>query len=262
MAVTTDGDSWVLLNASPDVLRQIQANPMLWPRSRRDSPIRAIVLTNGDVDHVLGLFALRESQPLAVYATARVIAGLEQNVLLRTLRRFPGHVEFRALAPGQPVNVAGVDGSPTGVVVEAFSAAGKPPIHLATAFEPHAEDNVGLLLGQEARGRAAYVTAARSADSIARDVAGSRVLLFDGTFFADDELPRLGLGAARAHDMAHVPIGGDDGSLRLLRELDVGRRVYTHINNTNPILDRDAPERRAVEAGGWQVARDGMDIEV
>ena len=262
VAVTSDGHSWVLLNASPDVLRQIEANPVLWPRTARDSPIAAIVLTNGDVDHVLGLFALRESQPLAVYATARVLDGLEQNVLLRTLRRFSGHVEFRPLAIGQPVEIEGVDGASTGVVVEAFSAAGKPPIHLAAAFPPHLEDNVGLLLKGRTGGRAAYVTAARSAASVADVVSGSSALLFDGTFFSEDELPRLGLGTARAADMAHVPIGGDDGSLTGLRDLRVERRIYTHVNNTNPILRRDSTERRLVESRGWEVAYDGMEIIV
>jgi pyrroloquinoline quinone biosynthesis protein B len=233
---------------------------MLWPRTARDSPIVAIVLTNGDIDHVLGLFALRESQPLAVYATKRVLEGLERNVLLRTLRRFSGHVEFRPLALGQPVEIASVAGEGTGIVVEAFAAAGKPPIHLATTFAPDPEDNVGLLLEARTGGRAAYMTAARSADLVAAAVSGSGALLFDGTFFSEDELPRLGLGTARAADMAHVPIGGDGGSLALLGELPIPRRIYTHINNTNPILRRNSPERRLVEARGWEVAVDGLEI--
>jgi pyrroloquinoline quinone biosynthesis protein B len=191
-----------------------------------------------------------------------VLGGLEQNILLRTLRRFSGHVEFRRLAIGHPVDIEGVDGASTGIVVDAFSAAGKPPIHLASAFPPHIEDNVGLLLKARTGGRAAYVTAARSADSIADAVSGSSALLFDGTFFSDDELPRLGLGTARAADMAHVPIGGDDGSLARLRDLRVDRRIYTHVNNTNPILGRDSPERRLVESRGWEIAYDGMEIVV
>jgi pyrroloquinoline quinone biosynthesis protein B len=262
VALTSDDHSWVLVNASPDVLRQIQTNPTLWPRTARDSPIKAIVLTNGDVDHVLGLFALREAQPLSVYATEHVLRGLEQNLLLRTLQRFTGHVEFRRLPLGEPVNIEGINGTTTGVVVRAFAAEGKPPIHLAAAFAPHPEDNIGLLVESATGGRVAYVTAARSTDAIAESVAGSSALLFDGTFFSDDELPRQGLGAARARDMAHVPIGGADGSLVSLRELRVARRVYSHINNTNPILNSHSSERRLVESSGWEVGYDGLEIVV
>ena len=262
MAVSVDGERWVLLNASPDVLRQIQTSSILWPRRARHSPIAAIVLTNGDLDHVLGLFQLRESQPLAVYATRRVWDGLERNAFMRTLSRFPGHVVFRPLTIGDASCVAGPDDVATGVVVEPFAAPGKLPVHLYSAFEPDPEDNVGLLVRGSETSKVAYVTAARTAEPVRQVVRGASALLFDGTFWSEDELVARKLSNARAADMAHVPIDGEQGSLRILRTADVGRRIYTHINNTNPVLKRGSRERQLVESSGWEIATDGMDLVV
>jgi pyrroloquinoline quinone biosynthesis protein B len=263
VAVSSHGDGWFLLNASPEIRQQIEGFAGLHPRGPRHSPIDAIILTNGDLDHTLGLLSLRESHPLTIYATERVSLGFTQgNVLYRTLERFPGQVTWRPLKPGREEELAGTDGHASGLLVEAVAAPGKPPIHLEGLGPPDPEDNIGLRIREASTGRRlAYFAAAGGVTPGVRDaLADADCVFFDGTFWSSDELPALGLGAKRAEDMAHLPIGGTGGSLAALRDLRVRRRIYIHINNTNPILRDDSAERREVEAAGWEVARDGMEV--
>jgi pyrroloquinoline quinone biosynthesis protein B len=260
VAVTANGDRFALINASPDILAQIKATPALWPRAPRHTPIGAVVLTNGDMDHILGLFSLRESQPLALYATPPVWKGLEASVLVRTLKRFEGQVVFRPLAIGEDVELADAAGEPLGITLRAFAAPGKLPVHLMGQATESAEDNIGLSLRDSATkdGWAlAYAAACASVKGVELD--GHAAVLFDGTFYSEDELVRLGLSKAVAKDMAHMPISGESGSLARLASLKT-RKIYTHVNNTNPILADDSEERRVVEAAGWEVATDGMEI--
>ncbi|HSO31813.1 MAG TPA: pyrroloquinoline quinone biosynthesis protein PqqB [Labilithrix sp.] len=260
LAVTADGERFALVNASPDILAQIKATPALWPRAPRHTPIGAIVLTNGDMDHVLGLFSLRESQPLALYATPPVWKGLEASILVRTLKRFEGQVVFRPLVIGEDVELRDAAGASLGLRVRPFAAPGKLPVHLVGHAAESPEDNVGLSIRDARRADApalAYAAACASASGIPLE--GHAAVLFDGTFFREDELVRLALSKAVAKDMAHVPIGGSRGSLEALASLRT-RKIFTHVNNTNPILDRASEERRAVEAAGWEVAFDGMEI--
>jgi pyrroloquinoline quinone biosynthesis protein B len=248
------GDRWLLVNASPDVLRQLEGFAALHPRAPRDTPIAAIALTNGDLDHVLGLLSLRESQPLTVLATERVRAGLvERNAMLRTLARTPDQVTWRPLELDRETVLADV-----GIGVTAMAAPGKLPVHLMGAEEPSPEDNVALRLRDVGTGRVLVVaTAMGSFERLDSILHGAEVVLFDGTFWSEDELIAQGLGKACARDMAHVPIGGASGSLGRVR---APRRVYTHVNNTNPILREGSAERAAVEAAGWEIAFDGMEL--
>jgi pyrroloquinoline quinone biosynthesis protein B len=252
---------FVLVNASPDVLVQIQKTRALWPRSPRHSPIGAIVLTNGDMDHVLGLFSLRESMPLALYATAPVLRGLEQSVFLRTLRRFEGQLVVRQLALGEDVMLADAAGEPLGIRARAFGTPGKLPVHFVGHEYPNPADSIGLSFSDAAGGPSiAYATACASLDGVdLHDLEGHAVILFDGTFYREDELVRLGLSKAVAKDMAHMPIEGEAGSIFGLASLHT-RKIYTHINNTNPILAPESDERRTVLAAGWEIAFDGMEI--
>ena len=261
LAVTADEQRFVLINASPDVLAQIKATPALWPRSPRHTPIGAVVLTNGDMDHVLGLFSMRESQPLAVYATRPVWEGLSSSVLVRTLQRFEGQVVFRPLSIGHEVTLEDAKGESLGVALTPFATPGKLPVHLVGLGRESAEDNIGLALRDASRGgpKLAYAAACASLDGV--DFDGYSTVLFDGTFHREDELVRLGLSKAVAKDMAHMPIfanGSNAGSLASLAHLRA-RKIYTHINNTNPILG-PTDERREVEAAGWEIAYDGMEI--
>jgi len=255
VAVSGDGVSWWLLGATPDVARQIEANPELHPKSPRRSPIAGALLVNGEIDQCLGLLVLRESHPLEILATPGVRAGLERNVLLRTLGRFEGHTTWRELVPGRAVHLAGK------LTAVAFTVTGKVPIHLADQ-PPSPDDNLGLRLrgadGQTlvwlpsvAMPEPAVLAAAREAD----------VLFFDGTFWSEHELRELGVTRS-AREMGHWPISGEGGSLELLRSLPAPRRLYVHINNSNPIWWPHSPERAEVEAAGVEVARDGQEIQL
>ncbi len=263
VAVSTDRQGWFLLNASPEIRAQIESFPPLHPRDRRHSPIQALLLTNGDLDHCLGLLSLRESHPLAVYATERVRVGFtERNVLYRTLERFPGQVTWRILKLGREEALLGVDGRESGLVVEAVPVPGKPPVHLEGLMPPDPEDNVGFRIREEATRRVLpYVSGVGAlTESVRQALEGADCVFFDGTFWSSDELSGPGLMAKTAEDLAHLPIGGEDGSLQALVRLSARRRVYIHINNTNPILREDSAEHRAVEAAGCEVAFDGMEV--
>src|SRR5215467_5873118 len=224
VAVSSDGRSWLLLNASPEIREQIESFPGLHPQAPRHSPIRGIVLTNGDLDHTLGLLSLRESYPLVLHATDRVRAGfVEHNVLYRTLQRFPSQVTWRTLALGAEEEVP-----ETGLAIEAVPVPGKPPIHLESRPDGR---------------RLAYFPAAGAlTPMVGKALEDADGVFFDGTFWSANELPAQGLGTKRAEDMAHLPVGGDGGSLAALRGLRASRRIYIHVNNTNPLLREDSAE--------------------
>ena len=258
VAISADAERWFLLNASPEIRAQIESCPALHPRAPRHSPIAGILLTNGDLDHCLGLLSLRESHPLVIYATERVRRGFtEGNVLYRTLQRFPGQVTWRTLEPGKKTELGGL-------AVEAIPAPGKPPIHLEGSGTSDAGDNIGLLIHDTRTGkRLAYFSAAAAITPAMRAAFdGADCVFFDGTFWTSDELIALGLGDKRAEQMAHLPVGGKDGSLQALAGVRAPKRIYIHINNTNPLLRPDSTERRQIAAGGWELAYDGMEVDL
>jgi pyrroloquinoline quinone biosynthesis protein B len=264
VAVSADGAGWFLLNASPEIRQQIEASPALHPRAARHSPIQGIVLTNGDLDHCLGLLSLRESHPIAVYATDAVRRGFtERNVLFRTLERFPGQVTWHTLRQGEERELVLDGGAASGLLIQATAVPGKPPLHLEGLQEETAEENVAVRVRERASGRVlAYASAVGRITPAVRDaLAGADCVFFDGTFWSEDELIAGGLGTKRAGEMAHVPVGGADGSLEQLGGV-AARKVYIHVNNTNPLLREDAPARARAGAAGWEVAWDGMEIEL
>jgi pyrroloquinoline quinone biosynthesis protein B len=265
VAVSTDSAQWFLLNCSPEIRQQIEGFPPLHPRAGRHSPIAGILLTNGDLDHCLGLLSLRESHPLVIYATERVRRGFtEGNSLYRTLERFAGQVTWRVLKLDTEQELTGADGRPGGLSVKAVALPGKLPIHLETVIAPDPEDSVGFVIREPSTGRVlAYLSGVGAVTSaVGQAASGADCVFFDGTFWSSDELPALGLGTKRAEDMAHVPVGGPDGSLARLSGLGGRRRIYIHLNNTNPLLRESSPERAAVAAAGWEVARDGMEVRL
>jgi pyrroloquinoline quinone biosynthesis protein B len=274
MALDVGDGAWVLVNASPDIHRQIQATPELWPAVEtggtaaptggRSTPIGGVILTNGDLDHTLGLFSLRENTPFTLYATEAVHRGLvEGNTMFRTLQRFSGQVRFEPLTLERPLALPGRDGRPSGVNVTAIPLPGKVAKHLEGLAAPSPEDNVGLWIHDTRSGKRLVVASSTgAAGDYIELLDDADACVFDGTFWSSDELVRLGLGTARAEDMAHLPLGGPSGSLALLAGVTARRKVFSHINNTNPILAAGSPERRAVEAAGWEVAEDGLVIEL
>jgi pyrroloquinoline quinone biosynthesis protein B len=262
VAVSADRETWFLLNVSPEVRAQIESFPDIHPRAPRHSPIAGLVLTNGDLDHCLGLLSLRESYPLDLYATASVERGFrEGNVLFRTLQRFDGQMRFNPLELGRSRELLKRDGSPSGLTIEAVPLAGKLPIHLEGRATPSAEDNVGLLIREPARGRTLgyFPAVAKLSTALSEAMAECACVFLDGTFWSSDELPRGGLGDKRAEDMAHWPLGGPEGSLEFLRSVEA-RRIYIHVNNTNPVLRPDSPEAQQLTAAGVELAYDGMEV--
>jgi pyrroloquinoline quinone biosynthesis protein B len=263
VAISTDGETWFLLNVSPEVRAQIESFSGLHPHAPRHSPIAGLVLTNGDLDHCLGLLSLRESYPLDLYATASVERGFrEGNVLFRTLQRFDGQLRYRPLELGRSRELLKRDGTPSGLTLEAVPVPGKLPIHLEKTSSPSAEDNVGLLIREPVRGvTVGYFPAVSGPCApLTEAIAQCSCVFLDGTFWSSDELPRGGLGDKRAEDMAHWPLGGDQGSLEFFRKHSDRRRIYIHINNTNPVLRPDSLEASQLTAAGVELAFDGMEV--
>jgi pyrroloquinoline quinone biosynthesis protein B len=264
IAVSADGDAWFLLNASPEIRAQIESFAPLLPARPRHTPIAGLVLTNGDLDHCLGLLSLRESQRLVVHATERVHRGfVDGNVLYRTLERFEGQVTWRSLSLGGPRALELHDGAPSGLTIEAVAVPGKPPLHLGH-LSPEPEDNVAVRITDERAGKTLTYASGVGAmsPSVRKAVTGADAVFFDGTFWSSDELIAQGLGERRAEDMAHWPVGGPDGSLVMLGELGSTHRVLIHVNNTNPLLREDSVESEIARRAGVVVAYDGMELSL
>jgi len=265
VAVSADGERWVVLNASPDLRTQLAAHAPLWPppASKRGSPIAAVVLTDGEIDHTLGLLLLRESGArLPVYAPAGVTALLgDEWPVYRVLSAYSG-VDARTLEEGRPINLTDGAGVTLGLCCSATAVARRPPRYARSA--PAATFDVGLRINDERTGGTfAYLPTAGGVDESVRRIAtGADVLMFDGTFWSDDELRHAGADAPSAREMGHLPIGGRGGSLELLPSLGAKRTVYVHINNTNPILSQASHERKQVQAAGIVVGEDGMEFEL
>ncbi|PBC07018.1 pyrroloquinoline quinone biosynthesis protein PqqB [Mesorhizobium sp. WSM3859] len=270
VAASADGTGWVLFNASPDIRQQIAQTPDLQPAAdapRRSTSIRAVVLTNADVDHVAGLLSLRERQPFAIYATAQVLATLKTNSIFNVLD--PAIVPRRLLAPTQEMAICGADGHPTGVVVGSFPVPGKVALYLEQRGDPDADfssgtgDTIGVRIsGADGLGAVFYVPGCARIDAALRErLAGAACLLFDGTFYTDDEMITAGVGQKTGARMGHIAMSGEAGSIAALADVKIGRRIFIHVNNTNPVLDESSAEHAAVKAADWEVAADGMEME-
>lgn len=266
LAVSGDGEHWFLLNASPDLRQQILQTPALHPnptQGRRHSPLVGAVLTNADVDHVTGLLTLRESHPLAVYASARVLSVLRANSIFNVLN--PQYVERRPLALDQPQSLALPDGRPAGLTVEAFCVPGKIALWLedptAANYGSVPEDTIALKVSDDGGRSFFYIPGCASLPAdLAERLRGAELVFFDGTTFTDDEMIRHGLGSKTAARMGHMAMSGPDGSLAAFAALDVKRKIYIHINNSNPALDPASPQWQQVEDAGWQIAHDGLEV--
>ncbi len=255
LAISADRKRWTLLNASPDLRAQIQSTPALQPRDgKRGSPIEAVVLTGAEIDQSAGLLNLRERSPFAIMGTAATLAAVAGNPMFGALAA--DVVRRRAIAPGERFALG------DSLTAELFMVPGKVPLYLegenpATAEESAA--NVGVEI-TDGRARLAYVPGAAAVTPALRErLARADAILFDGTLYTDDEMIRAGLGEKAGRRMGHMPVDGPDGSIAALNGLPA-RRIFVHINNTNPMLVDGSPERRRVEAAGWEVAWDGMEI--
>lgn len=266
IAFSAEGVRWYLINASPDIRQQINAFDGLSPRTiPRDTPIQAILLTNAELDHIAGLLSLRESQPLCFYSTQQVRDWvLESNVVFRAICLSPPQRTWKIVSTSGQHELIGVDGKDSGLRYEAFAVPAKPPAYLMDVVSQWSEGTIGYKITDARSGRSfAYVPAIKQIDArVAAILGGCDCFFFDGTCWSDDELVVQGLAQKTALSMGHVPISGPDGSLTKLASLRNVRKIYTHLNNTNPLLIEDSSERRAVEEAGWEVACDGMDFAV
>jgi pyrroloquinoline quinone biosynthesis protein B len=255
LAITADGENWVLINASPDLPQQLRRSNALHPRvGTRGSPIKAVILTGAEIDQVTGLLSLREREPFAVCATAATLAALADNFMFGALA--PDVVKRQELVPGTPMTLPG------GLQAELFTVPGKAPLYLE-GENPQTAIETGANVGVELSARTARISfipgAAAVTPAVAERIARADVVFFDGTLFRDDEMIATGTGTKTGRRMGHMPIDGDGGSLAALTGVAT-RRIYMHINNTNPILVEGSPERLHVERNGWEVAEDGMEI--
>jgi pyrroloquinoline quinone biosynthesis protein B len=262
VAVSRDGRRWALLNASPDLRQQIAATPELAPRpdaGLRSSPISDVVLTNGDVDHVAGLLSLREGLAFTLHATGRVLEALDANTIFNVLNREV--VSRRALQLGATIELAG------GLAVETYAVPGKIALYLEQAgpdLGTREGDSIGLKVSEPATGAAFHFIPGCAAidDTLARRLAGAALVLFDGTLYTDEEMIAQGLSDKTGARMGHISMSGPRGSVAAFAGLGVKRRVFVHINNSNPVLRKGSPERREIEAAGWEIASDGMEIRL
>ena len=257
IAVSGNGQDWYLLNASPDLRQQINLTPELHPQSGlRSTPIAGVVLTGGDVDVLAGLLTLREREPLCLYATRRIHDVLDANPIFEVLAR--DVVERRSVALGKPVELTG------GLWVELFAVPGKVPLFLeeGSGMQPVlADETTVAAMICDGINRALYIPGcAAITPDLAGRITGADVVFFDGTMWRDDEMIVAGIGTKTGQRMGHMSVSGPNGAIATLAPLSIGQRFLIHINNSNPVLLADSPERAEAEAAGWTVCHDGMRI--
>jgi pyrroloquinoline quinone biosynthesis protein B len=254
--LSEDGEDWYLLNASPDLRSQIESTPELHPRAPgRNSPIRGVILSGADLDLCLGLLLLREWHRLEVYSTAGVRAAITNgNSFFRVFERMAGQLRWECVQPGSVQ------------LLDSFSFTlipmpGNYPAWAERWSGPHNEAVSGVLMETRAHARLAYLPGLPCVSpELPNVLANCAIVLVDGTFWSEDELIEIEPNARRASEIGHMPVSGPNGSMAALSSLTGTRRIYIHINNTNPILDESSSQHREVREAGWEVAYDGMEL--
>ena len=268
IAVTSNNNEWFLFNASPDLGSQILKNEQMHPKKDlRHSPISGVVLTNGDVDHVAGLLTLRERQNLSVYAHKRVHSVLKDNSIFNVLN--PDYVDRREMLMNQNFELKNKDNVGSGIEIEAFEVPGKIALWLEDEskgdnFGTQEGDTIGLKISSKDDGKFFfYIPAcAKMTDELAERIKDSEMILFDGTLWKNDEMASSKVGEKTGQRMGHMNNSGENGSMNELKDLNIKKKIYIHINTTNPILIPNSDERKIVEESGWEVSYDGMEINL
>jgi pyrroloquinoline quinone biosynthesis protein B len=267
VAVSNDDRTWFLLNTSPDLRTQIEATPALHPRDGgRDSPVCGVLLTSADIDQVAGLLSLRELQPFRIYCTPSIRRILqEDNSMFTMLNRVPNQVSWTEISADATFPLRTVAENDSGISCTAFSLGSHYPAYVSqlriASLKPE-DALLGVMVSSSGR-RLGYMPAVpRVDDSLLQRLEDADLLLFDGTFWSDDELIGVQGGGSTAHEMGHVPISGAEGSLHRLAGLRRPRKMFVHVNNTNPMLDESGPEYGEVRAAGWEVAEDGWSLDL
>ncbi|HTI16026.1 MAG TPA: pyrroloquinoline quinone biosynthesis protein PqqB [Dictyobacter sp.] len=263
IALSVDQRRWLLLNASPDIRAQIASFPPLSPpaHTTRGTGIEAILLTDADLDHTLGLLLLREGARHTIYATASVQSALTSGLTLAPTLACYSRVTWHEPASALTA-LCYADGTPSGLSYAAFPLAGKPPRYREQVVTPQIDDRVGYrFVDEHTGGRLVFLPGvAAFNETVMAQLRDCDALLLDGTFWSEHEMQEQCVGATTATQMGHLPIGGPDGSLRHITELPIRQKVYTHINNTNPILQENSPEHAAVLAAGVAIGWDGLEL--
>ena len=266
IAFSADGANWYLINASPDLRQQLTATPQLHPKpgALRHSPIAGVILTNGEIDAVAGLLSMREGSPFAIYAHAKVLAILKSNSIFNVLSE--KNVDRVAIEIDRPFEPALPGGSGSGIEVEAFIVPGKGAWYLEGKAHPGGSDGAGDTLGlrirETASGKYFYFIAACAhvTPELKARLSGAPLVFFDGTVWRDDEMIAAGLGAKTGQSMGHISMSGSDGAIEALKGLTIDRKIFLHINNSNPALLAGSNERKLAESAGWQIPADGTEI--
>ena len=268
IAVSADDENWFLFNASPDIGSQMLKNKQLHPKKEpRHSPISGVVLTNGDVDHVAGLLTLRERQNLTLYAHRRVHNVLGKNSIFNVLN--PDYVDKREMTMNREFELEDKNFKKSGILVEAFEVPGKVALWLEDEskgenFGTQEGDTIGLkITSKENLKSFFYIPAcAKMTDELQNRINGCDLVLFDGTLWKNDEMEQSKVGEKTGQRMGHMNNSGINGSMEMFKKIDVKRKIYIHINTTNPILLDYSEERKIVEENGWEVSYDGMEISL
>lgn len=266
VAFSGDGEHWFLINASPDLRQQLNATRQLHPKAGalRHTPVAGVILTNSEVDAVAGLLSMREGSAFTVYAHEKVLAILASNSIFNVLNE--KNVKRQPIGIGEPFEPRFVDGARSGLEVTAFAVPGKSAWYLEGKAHPGGEsgdgDTLGLKITDKSTGKWFYFIAACAevTDALKAEIDGAALVFFDGTVWQDDEMIRCGLGHKTGKSMGHVAMSGDDGAIARLADLTLDRKMFLHINNSNPALLPASPERKALEQAGWQIPADGTEI--
>jgi pyrroloquinoline quinone biosynthesis protein B len=267
VALSADGDHWFLINASPDLRQQLIATKQLHPKAGqlRHSPITGVILCNGEVDAVAGLLSMREGSPFTIYAHPGVLSILRANSIFNVLSE--ANVKRQPIAIDEPFEPRLPDGTGSGIEILPFAVPGKVAWYLRDTSLPGGRgneigDTIGLRIRDKATDKYVFFLAACAhvSDELKARLAGAALVFFDGTVWRDDEMIAAGLGQKRGQDMGHIAMSGTDGAIESLAGLAIDRKLFLHINNSNPALLADSEERRALERAGWQIPADGMEI--
>ncbi|MFC6589005.1 pyrroloquinoline quinone biosynthesis protein PqqB [Sulfitobacter pacificus] len=257
VAFSANGKDWAILNASPDVREQMARTPALHPTGRRELPLRSVLLTNGDIDHVAGLLTLREQQKFELFATGEIHQVIADNPIFAALN--PAFVTRSQISLDQEFELA------KGLTAKLFAVPGKVPLYLegdSVQTDLEGEQTVGVHLSAGGK-NVFYIPGCSTmhADLRAR-IDGADMVLFDGTLWRDDEMVIAGLSKKTGQRMGHMSMSGPDGSLEAFADMDVKQKVFVHMNNTNPVLRPTSEEKKQVEAAGWTVACDGLELVI
>lgn len=257
LALSVNGTDWAILNASPDIRDQMRHTPALHPTDLRRSPLRSVLLTNGDIDHIAGLLTLREQQAFTLFATAEIHHVLSENPVFNALN--PDFVTRTQIALNDPFEIL------AGVTATLFPVPGKVPLFLEEAevqTELEGEQTVGVHLSAGGKNAFYIPGCAALRDDLATRLDGADAVFFDGTLWQDDEMVRAGLSQKTGRRMGHMSMSGPDGSIAAFARIAVKQKVFVHMNNTNPVFRPTSPQRAQAKAAGWTVACDGMELEI